>query len=232
MTPHEPTPKNPRTFPDIEVLPLTPVVELAPEIGGSPKVHVEIEVELLTGWEHLRVQIVVCGLTVELKSARQIVDDANPHFGLGLHQCGCRCQAVNYHDDQEKTPCRMISPCFCHRRWPANIKESVKDLSDPKVIRNWEQEGNDRFETIVMISQIHYHMPTTCFITTLKRLIWIERQMTSKQISKLNELNSTSRFVEETVHGDAASAPWQQSTTMNRPADDSKKAKILKILQH
>jgi hypothetical protein len=56
--------------------------------------------------------------------------------------------------------------------------------------------------------------------------------MTSKQISKINELNSTARIVEETVHGDAASAPSQHSKTMTRPADDTKRVKILKILQH
>jgi hypothetical protein len=75
----------------IELLRSDPIVKGAPEVGGHPELHFEIEVVLLPGGEGLLLHV-VSRLAIERQSVSQLVHDWHRFFGIDtlVHQHGSR----------------------------------------------------------------------------------------------------------------------------------------------
>ena len=76
----------------IELLRSDPIVKGAPEVGGHPEFHFEIEVALLPGGDGLLLHVVVSRLAIERQSVSQLVHDWHRFFGVDtlVHQHGSR----------------------------------------------------------------------------------------------------------------------------------------------
>ena len=83
---------EPRALEHIELLRSDPIVKGAPEVGGHPDIHFEIEVALLPGGDGLLLHIVVSRLAMERQSVSQLVHDSHRFFGIDtlVHQHGRR----------------------------------------------------------------------------------------------------------------------------------------------